>query len=74
MGSKARHQGKYRSSHHARAAIGGRTTMQSVLMKRKQPKSGATDPSGEATGEVDAEDIQNDSEYVHRASDGNELS
>lgn len=49
MGNKAHHQGKFRSRGHERAAVGGRTTMQSILMKRKQhkhPKTGTTDPTG----------------------------
>ena len=66
IGSVAHHQGKHGPQH----AVGGKTTMQhNVLKKKKHPTgtSGATDPSstgGDQTGDVPAEDAQNDSEYL----------
>lgn len=52
LGNKAHHQGK----HGAQKAIGGKTTMQHVIQKRV--------PGTEESGEVTAEDSQNDSEYL----------
>ena len=48
----AHHQGK----HGENKAIGGKTTMQKVLTKKA--------PTGDETGNVPAEDSQNDSEYL----------
>lgn len=50
--NKAHHQGK----HGDQKAVGGRTRMQRVLQKKS--------PTGDQTGDVPAEDSQNDSEYL----------
>jgi hypothetical protein len=46
-----------------KAAVGGRVTRQKVLAK-KVKEDGTVDAGGSKTGEVDAEDQQNDSEYL----------
>lgn len=46
-----------------KAPVGGRVTRTKVLVK-KVKEDGTVDPSGSATGEVGAEDQQNDSEYL----------
>nr|WBO26482.1 aspartic peptidase A1 [Trichoderma longibrachiatum] len=46
-----------------KAAVGGRVTRQKVLVKKVR-EDGSVDPSGSTTGEVGAEDQQNDSEYL----------
>lgn len=50
--NKAHHQGK----HGAEQAVGGKTTMQKVLQKKPV--------DADQAGEVPAEDVQNDSEYL----------
>ena len=51
VGQKPHHQGK----HGAGQAVGGKTSMQHVLMKKV---------AGDQTGDVPAEDSQNDSQYL----------
>ncbi|KAK3173283.1 hypothetical protein OEA41_006612 [Lepraria neglecta] len=68
-GNVAHHQGKFGPQN----AIGGKTAMRHVLQKKKQHPAGtskATGTSGNETGEVPAEDSQNDSQYLCEVSIG----